>query len=548
MTVPPLIPQPAHVAEREGRVTIADRLRIEAAPGLEGVARWFRRTLEPATGWRIDVADAADGADSVGSAGSGPAGAGAPTIRLSLADDPRLAQSSESYVLEIDSAANEVEIAARSAAGAFYGLQTLRQMLPDSAWRSAPPAGGHPPIDLQAVEIVDGPAYRWRGVHLDVSRHFMPKPFVLRLIDAIAAHKCNVLHLHLTDDQGWRVPISRYPRLTEIGAWRRCSPGEREPHGGFYTAEDLGEIVAYAGERAVEVVPEIDMPGHMLAAIAAYPELGNDPPGSPAREVHCEWGISEHVLNLEEPTIRFCTEVLDEIGEIFPSRYVHIGGDECPVEEWRASAPAQQLMRQHGFTTERQLQGWFTGRIVEHLAGRGKVAVGWDEILEGGAPPHAVVMSWRSEEGGIEAAAAGHDVVMAPQQWLYFDWASEHGEEEPRAIWAATTLERVYSYRPTPSEIPEGQADHVLGAQCQLWTEYVRTPEHAEYMYFPRVCAFSEAVWAPVGEERDYAGFERRLEGHLGRLAAMGLNYRPLAGPTPGQQRLWRPPVGAHER
>ena len=454
---------------------------------------------------------------------------------------------SEGYRLSVGDDA--VTVIARRPAGVFYGLQTFRQLLPDSSWRAAT-MEPVPPVELPGIEVLDEPAFAWRGVHLDVSRHFMPKSFVLKLIDLISMHKCNVLHLHLTDDQGWRMPVEAYPRLVEVGAWRRESAAghyregrsDGRPHGGFYSADDLREIVGYARERFVDVLPEIDMPGHMLAAIAAYPELGNS---LEPREVLTNWGVSPHVLNLEPATLKFCTDVLDEVIDLFPFGYVHVGGDECPTDEWEASEKAQALMAAEGLESEGQLQAWFTARIARHLSARGRRLVGWDEILEKGAPRGAVIMSWRGEEGGIKAAKAGHDVVMAPQQWLYLDWAYADDPREPLAIRPGTSVERVWSYDPVPDSIPEARRHHVLGAQCQLWTEYVPNAEHAEYLYFPRVSAFSEVVWSgpaarDLGGPRSFEEFESRLRRHLRRLDAIGVNYRPLEGPTPGQSRVWR--------
>jgi hexosaminidase len=383
-------------------------------------------------------------------------------------------------------------------------------------------------------------------MHLDVSRHFLGKPFILKLIDLASFHKLNVLHLHLTDDQGWRVPIGKYPRLVEVGAWRRESPAghgregrfDGVPHGGWYSRADLEEIVAYAARRYVTVLPEIDMPGHMLAAIAAYPELGNT---GEQFEVSTEWGISDHVLNLDPTTIGFCTDVLDEVLDIFPSRYTHIGGDECPTSEWEAREEAQQLRRELGLADDKALQGWFTGCIAEFLTKRGRVLVGWDEILEAGTPAGSVVMPWRAQHYGLEAAEAGHDVVMAPMPWCYFDWSYVDDPREPLAIHPAISTERVYSYEPVPRELAPDLHHHIVGAQCTLWTEYVASDRHAEYMYFPRACAFAEVAWSPA--ERRWAEFEPRLARHLERLDALGVNYRPLDGPTPGQARTWADPA-----
>ncbi|MGA2210029.1 MAG: beta-N-acetylhexosaminidase [Acidimicrobiales bacterium] len=534
-----LVPQPVGSSPLPGTLTLSDGLRIETPDELSAVARWFRHILEQATGWDVELAGVADEAVPSGN-----------RIRLVL-DPGAPAERGEGPVgrYQLRVADGSATVTANEPAGVFYGLQTLRQLLPDSWWRAAPGAAV-PALELAGIDIVDEPAFPWRGVHLDVSRHFMPKGFVLKLIDLIAMHKCNVLHLHLTDDQGWRIPVRGYPRLVEIGAWRRESPaghyrerrGDGRPHGGYYSSDDLREIVAYAGERFVDVLPEIDMPGHMVAAIAAYPELGNTPEH---RQVLTHWGISKHVLNLEPATLQFCTDVLDEVVDIFPFRYVHVGGDECPTAEWESSEGAQALLRQEGLSNERQLQAWFTARMGRHLADRGRTLVGWDEILEGGAPAGAVIMSWQGEEGGISAATAGHDVVMAPQQWLYLDWAYADDRREPLAICPATSVERVWSYDPVPDAIPADRRHHVLGAQCQLWTEYVPDAEHAEYLYFPRLSAFSEVVWRGAAARsgaggRSFAEFEDRLRQHLRRLDAIGVNYRPLEGPTPGQARVWQ--------
>jgi hexosaminidase len=364
----------------------------------------------------------------------------------------------------------------------------------------------------------------------------MPMSFILKLIDLIAFHKCNVLHLHLTDDQGWRIPVRGYPRLTDIGAWRaesRAGGGGSEGgrYGGFYTRKDLEDIVALAAERHVNVLPEIDMPGHMVAAIASYPELGNT---GRCLSVRPAWGISTHVLSLDDVTLRFCAGVIDEVAGIFPWRYIHLGGDECPLDEWRASPRAQRRMREQGCSTERQLQGWFTARMAEHLAARGRTLVAWAEILEGGAPEGSVLMAWRGEQDAAAAVAAGHDVVMAVQDRLYFDRHNAPGPAEPPGFPGVIRLEDVYPYHPVPAAVPLAEQHHVLGAQCQLWTEYVATPDHAEYMYFPRLAAFAEVAWRASTEFPPYGEFVGRLVPHLRRLDALGVNYRPLDRPASG--------------
>jgi hexosaminidase len=493
------------------------------------VATLFAAELEAATGWQVHR-------DAPG--GHSPHG----VVRLQVRDGPG---GAESYRLRVTETG--IDIVAPSAAGAFYGTRTLRQLLPPALLRSAP---ARPPgtVYVDGLEIEDAPRFGWRGMALDVARHFFPKEFILRLIDLASLHKLNVLHLHLTDDQGWRVEVDRYPRLTGVGAWRRQSPlghqGEGRfdgvPHGGFYSKDDLSEIVAYAARRFVTVVPEIDMPGHMQAAVASYPELGNT---GGDLEVFTSWGISEHVLNLEEPAVRFCAEVLEEVMDIFPGLYVHIGGDECPTTEWEVSRRAQALCRSLGLSGAQQLQSWFTARMSEVVSARGKRLVGWDEILDAGAPPGAVITVWRgqhADRAAIQGAKAGHDIVMAPEPWTYFDWAYADSPREPLAIRPAISVEKAYSFEPVPAGLPEELQGRVIGVQCQLWTEYVTTPQRAEYQYFPRACALAEVAWSP--RDRLWDEFEPRLRRHMARLDALGVNYRPLDGPTPGQARTWSEP------
>lgn len=526
-----MIPRPARSANLGSGTTLADGMVIAASGPAQAVAALLATELEAATGWHVRR----DGPDA-----RSPQG----VVRLELKPVP--SAGPESYHLRADESG--IEIVAPSAAGLFYGTRTLRQLLPAALLRSAPVAAVAS-VDVEGVEIEDSPRFAWRGVHLDVARHFFPKNFVLRLIDLASFHKLNVLHLHLTDDQGWRVQIDRYPRLTEVGAWRRQSPAghDREhrydgaPHGGFYAKDDLSEIVAYAARRFITVVPEIDMPGHMQAAVASYPELGNT--GRPL-EVSTDWGISEHVLNLEEPAVRFCSDVLEEIMDIFPGRYVHIGGDECPTTEWEASERARQRCQALGLPGAHRLQGWFTAQMAEVVGARGKALVAWDEVLEAGAPAGSVITVWRHQyarQNATEGASRGHDIVMAPETWTYFDWAYADDPREPVAIRPAISVEQAYSLEPVPSGLPEELEHRVIGAQCQLWTEYVPTVRHAEYMYFPRVCALAEAVWSP--RERDWDEFEPRLREHTARLDALGVNYRPLDGPTPGQARTWPRPA-----
>lgn len=527
-----LVPAPVHVAQGAGRPSVLQGpVAIAAPPALGREARWLARVLESGTGWPVQVV---------------PEGSPAAIV---MASDPSLGSAGQppgAYRLTVGDGL--VAILGDGPAGVFYGAQTLRQLLPARMLRRAPAGPVSEPVTLQPLVVDDRPRFAWRGVHLDVSRHFMPKSFVLDLIDAVALHKCNMFHLHLTDDQGWRVPIDRYPRLVAVGAWREESPAGHKrarrsdgvPHGGFYSKDDLREIVAFANERHVTVVPEVDMPGHMAAAIAAYPELGG---GTRSPAVWTRWGVCTQVLNLDEQTVRFCTDVIDEVLDLFPGPYFHMGGDECPTVEWSRSERGRQLMAAEGYKRPRQLQGWFTRRIADHVASTGRTLVGWDEVVEGGAPEGTVVMAWRSLEAAMAAAAAGHDVVLTPEHPLYFDWAYSDDPREPLAIRGAISTEDVYRFDPVLPALAARHRSQVLGAQCQLWTEYVQTPRRAQYQYFPRLCAFAETVWSEVaadGSPRDYATFELRLVSHLDRLAALGIEYRPLDGPSPGQARTWR--------
>ncbi|MGW0751920.1 beta-N-acetylhexosaminidase [Streptomyces sp. NPDC002587] len=554
-----LIPAPgAAVFRGDGRrFEFGPEPTLAAGPGSEGVARWLRRELGTATGWSLPAAGPGRAAD----------------IRLRV--DPergtrtgdgawggssdRAGAGPESYGITVDAAG--ALLVGASGAGLFWAAQTLRQLLGPGAYRRAPLPGRAWSLPYAGIE--DGPRFGWRGMMLDVARHFTPKDGVLRYIDLLAAHKLNVLHLHLTDDQGWRVEIKRYPRLTGVGAWRarsrrghRASPLWNEtPHGGYYTQDDIREIVAYAAERHVRVVPEIDVPGHSQAAIAAYPELGNaDVVDTRALEVWDDWGISENVLAPTEAVLRFYEGVFEELLELFPaevSPFVHIGGDECPKAQWKASAAAQERIRELGVDGEDGLQSWFVRHFDTWLAERGRRLIGWDEILEGGLAPGAAVSSWRGYGGGIAAAEAGHDVVMCPEQHVYLDYRQSGGAEEPTPIAYVRTLEDVYRFEPVPPELSAKAAAHVLGAQANVWTEVMEDQGRVDYQVFPRLAAFAEVVWSrlPEPRERDFARFEARMAAaHYARLDALGVGYRPPGGPLPWQRRpgvAGRPVEGA---
>jgi hexosaminidase len=525
-----IIPRPvrAHVSSGDRPVALcSEGFTIASDDASSGTARLLCSGLEASTGWNISLVPVAEGHR--------------PNSITLTTDADGLAP--EGYRLRV-AADGTVTVEGGGAAGTFYGVQTLRLLLPPETLRDAPgqKSGRDAVLELPAVEIEDAPRYTWRGVHLDVARHFFPKQWILRLIDLAALHKLNVLHLHLTDDQGWRFPVARYPLLTEIGAWRRESPTgharlkrfDGTPHGGCYTREDLTEIVAYAAQRFVTVVPEIDMPGHMQAAIAAYPELGNTDSSNGRKKplrVWTRWGISRHVLNVEDATVEFCRNVVDEVMDVFPGPYVHLGGDECPAGEWHLSPRARQRARSLGLRHEQQLQGWFMGKIADRLAEQGRRMVGWDEVVDADGPADAVIMAWRRDgRMGRWAAELGHQVVMAPEYYTYLDWAQSDDDSEPLAIRGATSVKDLHAFDPVPRGLSEAALGNIIGAQCQLWTEYVPDTRHAEYMYFPRLCALAEVVWSPPGGE--YADFEERLGRHLPQLDARDVNYRPLAGPT----------------
>ena len=519
----PVIPRPAQVVPgEEGGLTLTSATRVSADPEARGTLVWLQRELGAATGL--------------------PLASGSEDSQIRLSVDPGAGLGREGYRLIIDG--EGAIIVGNDPAGVFYGAQTLRQLLPADAHRDAPL--GRAEWTLPAVRITDAPRFSWRGLMLDTARHFIPKREVLRYIDLMALHKLNVLHLHLSDDQGWRVQIDRYPKLTEQGSWRARSqlgtppPGrepefEERPHGGFYTKDDIREIVAYAGARHIDVVPEIDVPGHSQAAIHAYPELGEVGP-IPVGE---RWGIFEEVLAVTDEVVEFYRNVIDEMLELFPGTYFHVGGDECPKTQWKNSESAQRRIREEGLADEDELQSWFIRQLGDHLAARGRRLVGWDEILEGGATPGATVMSWRGEAGGIAAAKAGHDVVMSPTATSYLDYKQSESEEEPVRVGTLLRARDVYLAEPVPAELTEEEARHVLGAQVNVWTEHIDTPRRLDYMVFPRLSAFAEKVWS-VGE-RDYAEFEPRLAHHLTRLDAAGVEYRPLDGPRP-----WHTRPGVH--
>ncbi|MDK2972125.1 MAG: hexosaminidase [Candidatus Sumerlaeota bacterium] len=421
----------------------------------------------------------------------------------------------EGYRLSV--APDGITIRAQTHRGFVWGVQSLRQMLPPSA-----PVERNTQIALAVVEIEDQPRFPWRGMHLDVCRHFLPLEFVKEYIDLLSYYKFNTFHWHLTEDQGWRIQIDAFPKLTEIGAWRYEASGK---HGGYYTKDQVREVVAYARERGITIVPEIEMPGHALAALAAYPEFSCT--GGPF-EVASTWGVFDDVYCAgKDETFDFLETVLDEVMELFPGEYIHVGGDECPKKRWETCPDCQARIAAEGLKDEHELQSYFIHRIEEYINAKGRRLIGWDEILEGGLAPNATVMSWRGIKGGIAAAQQRHDVVMTPYTHLYFDYRQEDKPGELGATYTKRVIDdaHVYTFEPIPEELTAEEAKHVLGAQANVWSEQLHSGADVEYMVLPRMCALSEVVWSPASH-RDRASFETRMETHFQRFAAWGVNYR----------------------
>lgn len=428
----------------------------------------------------------------------------------------------EGYKLSIGE--QGVNLQASGGAGLFYGLQTLFQIV------------GANGKNLPFVEITDYPRFAYRGMHLDVGRHMFPPQFIKKYIDLMAYHKYNRFHWHLTEDQGWRIEIKKYPKLQEIAAFRKetvighagtkdrdkpkAYDGKR--YGGYYTQEEIKDIIKYASDRYVTIIPEIELPGHALAALSAYPSLGCT--GGPY-EAATTWGVFDDVFCAgKEETFIFLQDVLDEVIALFPSQYIHIGGDECPKTQWEKCPHCQKRKKAEKLKDEHELQSYFIQRLERYLNGKGRQIIGWDEILEGGLAPNATVMSWRGEEGGIAAAKQNHDVIMTPGNWCYFDHYQDSAKTEPLAIGGLTPVREVYSYEPVPAQLSTDEAKHVLGAQANVWTEYIATSEHVEYMVYPRACAMAEVVWSPR-ESRNYDDFLARMSSHFKRLDEWNVNY-----------------------
>lgn len=501
----PVLPRPALVETRSGAFTVAADTPILVPAGnadAQRIGELLSGYLQQVRGLKLAV-----------SAGQGEAAA-RPAIVLAI--DPQAGGAGdEGY--ELDVSPQGIRVAARAPAGLYYGAVTLWQLLTPDSGRGLPPP-------VPAVHIVDSPRFAWRGLMLDVSRQFMPPEFVKQLIDWMALHKLNTLHWHLSDDQGWRLEVRKYPRLTEVGAWRTPAGGGPRT-GGYYTQEQVRDIVRYAAERYVSIVPEIDMPGHAQAAIAAYPWLGSrgDHPA-----VSADWGVHAYLLHVDERTFGFVGDVLAEVMELFPGRYIHVGGDEAIKDQWKASPRVQARMRQLGVANEDALQGYFMQHLETLLAAHGRKLVGWDEIVDAGLPADATVMSWRGSEGAVAAARAGHDVIMSPSNALYFDYLQGAGHDEPPGRPTLITLGKVYDFQPLPAELDAALAGHIIGVQANVWTEHMRTPQRVEHAVFPRIAALAEVAWSPAAA-RDWQDFLARLLPQLSRYRALGIAYADSA-------------------
>lgn len=506
-----LVPMPAQVNLLDGKLKFESKVAIAAKSADEKNVGSFLVTFFKARGVDARV------------------GAQKSNISLQVNKQADSRYGAEGYELTVD--AKGVTIKANSGAGLFYGAQTLMQLFPTEKKNVIP-----------YVAIVDEPALKWRGVMLDVARHMVPIEYIKQYVDMLSKYKINTFHWHLTDDQGWRIEIKKYPKLAEIsskrketlagwyGDYSKANPFkfDGKEYGGYYTQEQIKDLVAYAAKRYVTIVPEIEMPGHSVSVLAAYPELACKPG---KYEVATNWGVFEDIVCPTEETIQFYENVLTEVIGLFPGKYIHIGGDEAPKTVWKESKYVQDLMAREGIDHVEKVQGWFNRRIEDFMEKHDRKLIGWDEILEGGISPNATVMSWRGESGGIDAANHGNDVVMSPgSQAMYFDHAQGKVQYEPKDIGRRegnATFFRVYSYNPIPHEIDAEKRKHIIGAQANVWTEYIKTPEAVNYVTFPRLFALSETLWKPA-DAKNWNDFTGRLTKHFAKLDAAKVGYRIL--------------------
>jgi len=496
-----IIPQPVHIEYLEGSFPFhSGTVIVSKCTSVVGEIQIFNETLQKHYDFSLGVSKHSSAAS-----------------QIEVIYGPDLLH--EAYELHITE--NKIIIRGQNS-GIFYGFQTLLQLLPPIISDT---------IHINSMEINDYPRFQWRGMHLDVSRHFFPKEFIFRYIDYLAMYKMNTFHWHLTDDQGWRIEIKKYPLLTQVGAWRKGTLighssdeallADTVPYGGYYSQEDIREVVAYAQARHITIVPEIEMPGHSMAALKAYPQFSCS---GKQQDVATAWGVFEHVFCTKDEVFYFLEDVLTEVMELFPGTYIHIGGDECPKTSWKKCSACQSRIQSEGLKDEYELQSYFITRIEKFINSKGRKLIGWDEILEGGLAPNAAVMSWRGTEGGIEAAQSKHYAVMTPGSHCYFDHYQGDPTNEPLAIGGYTTVEKVYSYEPVPTELNKDEAKYILGAQGNVWTEYMNNEKHVEYMIFPRMCALAEVVWSPA-EKKEWVNFRTRLIKHFDYFDQRSINY-----------------------
>ena len=520
--VPQIIPQPERMQEIGDPFTITRDTPIwvdTPSEEVERTAGMLSERFEKAAGWPLKIAEEMplSGGIYFMETGSYPA---------------------EGYLLRIEPGRILIEFS--DGAGAFYAMQTLLQLLPKDIFSDSPVKGVK--WTVPGVDIEDSPRFSYRGMHLDCCLHFFDIPFLQRYIDLMAMHKVNRFHWHLTEDQGWRLEIKKYPLLTEKGQWRKetvigsLSSGiyDGTPHGGFYTQDEVRDLIKYAAERYVTIIPEIEIPGHSLAAISCYPEL------SCGLEDHYEtatrWGIFRQVYCPKEETFKFLEDVFDEVIDLFPSELIHIGGDECPKTSWKQCPHCQALIKKLGLKDEFELQSWFIQRMEKYINSKGRQIIGWDEILQGGLAPNAKVMSWLGEEGGIKAAQQHHEVVMAPYPKYYLDYWQADPDSEPLAMGGPTLLRTMYEYNPVPEVLTPEEQRYIIGVEGCVWTEYMPTPARVEYMAWPRMCAIAESGWSKA--PKDWDGFTRRLETHLGRLDELNVGYC---------KAFWNPFIDMHK-
>lgn len=515
--VPHIIPIPVQYQMGDGHFTVTPATRIVVNgtnAEVDTLATYLADMLETITWEPPKIVSSPDST--------------AQTIVLSI-DTKSTYKNDEAYALSVTP--TQIQIKAPTPHGLFYGIQTLRQLLPPQIEQKDPTLVPQTvEWTIPSIQIKDYPRFEYRGMHLDVGRHFFPVEFVKHYLDMMAMYKMNRFHWHLTEDQGWRIEIKKYPKLTEVGAWRDSTligsykGPDRYTHertGGFYTQDEIREVVAYAQDLFITIIPEIEMPGHATAALASYPWLGCQP--NKDYHVISTWGVFEDIYCPSEKTFTFLENVLTEVMALFPSEYIHIGGDEAPKTAWENSELAQKVIEREGLKDEHELQSYFIGRIEKFLNAHGRQIIGWDEILQGGLAPNATVMSWRGIEGGIKAAKQGHDVIMTPTSFCYLDYYQADPATEPLAIGGFVPLTKVYSYEPVPDTLTAEEAKHILGSQVNLWTEYIHTGNKVEYMVFPRAVAMAEVVWS-AKEDRNFDGFWSRLQSQFTRFDILGIN------------------------